>query len=53
MKEKKNQKERGKCSSDACELDFIKESIDTDPLGMYTGVPKNPNDTPVQDADDL
>lgn len=26
---------------------------DTDPLGMYTGVPEDPFDTPVQDADDL
>lgn len=25
----------------------------TDPLGMYTGIPENPNDLPVQDADDL
>ena len=25
----------------------------TDPLGMYTGVPADPSDTPVQDADDL
>ena len=25
----------------------------TDPLGMYTGVPQDPNDEPVQDADDL
>ena len=25
----------------------------TDPLGMYTGVPENPYDEPVQDADDL
>ncbi|MBE6680830.1 MAG: hypothetical protein E7600_00910 [Ruminococcaceae bacterium] len=25
----------------------------TDPLGMYTGVPEDPFDTPVQDADDL
>ena len=24
-----------------------------DPLGAYTGVPENPNETPVQDADDL
>ncbi len=24
-----------------------------DPLGMYTGVPENPYDEPVQDADDL
>ena len=26
---------------------------DTDPLGMYTGVPADEYDTPVQDADDL
>ena len=26
---------------------------DTDPLGMYTGVPEDPYDEPVQDADDL
>lgn len=26
---------------------------DTDPLGSWTGVPDNLNDTPVQDADDL
>lgn len=24
-----------------------------DPLGSYTGVPKNPHDRPEQDADDL
>jgi hypothetical protein len=25
----------------------------TDPLGSYTGRPADPNDKPVQDADDL
>lgn len=25
----------------------------TDPDGMYTGVPENPKEKPVQDADDL
>lgn len=30
----------------------MKNSI-TDPNGSYTGVPKNPHDKPVQDADDL
>ena len=25
----------------------------TDPYGMYTGIPKDPNEKPVQDADDL
>lgn len=24
-----------------------------DPFGMYTGIPTNKNETPVQDADDL
>lgn len=26
---------------------------DTDPFGSYTGKPKDPNEVPVQDADDL
>ena len=25
----------------------------TDPLGSYTGIPTNPDEKPVQDADDL
>ena len=29
------------------------EQIVTDPFGSYTGVPEDPNETPVQDADDL
>ena len=49
----KDKNKKKKCNSDSCELDFISEAIDTDPLGMYTGVPKNPNEEPVQDADDL
>ena len=28
-------------------------SVDTDPQGMYTGVPEDPYEQPVQDADDL
>ncbi len=27
--------------------------VETDPQGMYTGVPKDPDEKPVQDADDL
>ena len=30
-----------------------KFQIKTDPLGSYTGVPENPYETPIQDADDL
>lgn len=29
------------------------KSADTDPQGMYTGVPDDPYEKPVQDADDL
>ncbi|MBP1542798.1 MAG: hypothetical protein J6A16_01770 [Oscillospiraceae bacterium] len=29
------------------------KSSDTDPQGMYTGVPEDPYEKPVQDADDL
>ena len=29
------------------------KDINTDPLGMWTGVPTDPYDEPVQDADDL
>lgn len=30
-----------------------KERIVTDPNGSYTGRPQDPNDKPIQDADDL
>ena len=30
-----------------------KETIVTDPMGSYTGVPAEKGDIPVQDADDL
>jgi hypothetical protein len=32
-------------------LDF--QSIKNDPQGSWTGTPENPEETPVQDADDL
>ena len=31
----------------------LMESISTDPFGMYTGIPDDPNERPIQDADDL
>ena len=49
----RKKKEKEKCSGDACKIDFNNESSKTDPLGMYTGVPKDPEEKPVQDADDL
>ena len=30
-----------------------KNKIVTDPFGSYTGRPKDPEDRPIQDADDL
>lgn len=33
--------------------DKNKEKIVTDPLGSYTGRPADPQDEPIQDADDL
>ncbi len=35
------------------EVPKIESKIDTDPLGMWTGVPDNPYEEPVQDVDDL
>ena len=32
---------------------FLDPAIHTDPMGSYTGKPKDPKDKPVQDADDL
>lgn len=29
------------------------QAVETDPMGSYTGVPENPLEKPVQDADDL
>lgn len=29
------------------------QASDTDPQGMYTGLPEDPYEVPVQDADDL
>lgn len=31
----------------------MKKRIVTDPNGSYTGCPRDPEETPVQDADDL
>ena len=34
-------------------INIIDGTSPYDPLGMYTGVPENPLEKPVQDADDL
>lgn len=38
---------------DAPIVKFGLTSIETDPLGSYTGVPNELDEVPVQDADDL
>ena len=50
MKEKK---ERAVIQATASLLRTGQEGTVTDPLGSYTGVPQNPYEVPVQDADDL
>ena len=39
--------------SDKVQRIISMQSSVSDPNGSYTGVPENPNETPVQDADDL
>jgi len=46
----KNARTRVDFSMKSCESE---NRIDTDPFGSYTGVPDDPYDKPVQDADDL
>ena len=38
---------------DEVDLENVLPTIETDPFGAYTGVPKAPDEIPVQDADDL
>lgn len=50
--------EQKKCEQKNCITDKVTNIIsmqnsETDPNGSYTGVPQDPYDQPVQDADDL
>ena len=51
MREKKR-KEHGGPMDKAMDL-TIWQSAKTDPQGSYTGTPADPDEVPVQDADDL
>lgn len=42
-----------RCEWDSNRPCLVSDPSDTDPLGMYTGVPEEPYEIPVQDADDL
>ena len=52
MNQKKVNKKKEKISSKAVK-NAKKSAIQTDPFGSYTGRPKDSNEVPTQDADDL
>ena len=52
MMQEKNTKHKQSSKEERTTIENVVR-IETDPLGMYTGVPADPTDTPVQDADDL
>lgn len=55
-KSKRNSHRDNKATSkniDSQKFNKKNEDIPTDVLGSYTGVPSNPFEMPVQDADDL
>jgi hypothetical protein len=49
---KREQKSKKLFSSDSL-MGLQPQRIDVDPFGSYTGVAQQPDETPVQDADDL
>ena len=56
MKENEKKKRPPKQDADdilPLDIFALMQNTVTDPQGMYTGVPVNPFDDPVQDADDL
>lgn len=52
MKKNKKNKKESEVMEKPMEIISMMASK-TDPNGSYTGVPKNPDEKPVQDADDL
>lgn len=55
MMEKQNKKPNPKAVHNTPMVQSLSQpaTADTDPMGSYTGVPLDPNETPIQDADDL
>ena len=51
--EKSAEKRRRKSYTDNDLIMHSEGRIDTDPQGSWTGTPSDPNDAPIQDADDL
>lgn len=50
---KNKEKKKSSEVSDKLQGMFTMKNTKTDPSGSYTGVPVNPYEQPVQDADDL
>lgn len=48
-----NKKKKPSPNADRVKHIISMKSAETDPNGSYTGVPENPFEKPVQDADDL
>lgn len=54
MKKKKGHAPNAQSEAEAAtEAYVVQSSFDADPAGGYTGHPKDKDDKPVQDADDL
>ena len=52
-KNKKNDTKAQKKAESVTDAFVAESSYKNDPFGCYTGKPKDPKDTPEQDADDL
>lgn len=50
---KKNKKNITNKAKEAANEFATEKQLSTDPMGSYTGKPKNKDEIPVQDADDL
>ncbi len=53
MRKEKRQATAQQKAQQVVDVYTSKEQMKTDPLGSWTGRPRNANEIPVQDADDL
>ena len=53
MRKEKRQATAQQKAQQVVDVYTSKEQMKTDPLGSWTGRPRNANEVPVQDADDL
>ena len=52
-KEKPNKSDKPEKAEEVAQAFLDKGSLETDPLGSWTGTPADPGETPTQDVDDL